>query len=60
MPIIVVEAKELTKAGYTVTDVNGRALTEEEAEGYFVILDGQHKSTAFAKLNSVRGNMVMP
>ncbi len=59
-PIIVVEAKELTKAGYTVTDVNGRALTEEEAEGYFVILDGQHKSTAFAKLNSVRGNMVIP
>lgn len=59
-PIIVVEAKELIRAGYTVTDVNGRALTEEEAEGYFVILDGQHRSTAFAKLNSVSGDMVIP
>lgn len=59
-PIIVVEAKELIRAGYTVTYVNGRALTEEEAEGYFVILDGQHRSTAFAKLNSVSGDMVIP
>lgn len=59
-PIIVVEAKKLIKAGYTITDVNGRALTEEEAEGYFVILDGQHKTTAFAKLNSVKGNVVIP
>ena len=52
-PIIVVEAVDLIKAGYTVTDVNGKVLTEEEAEGYLVILDGQHRSTAFAKLNSV-------
>lgn len=59
-PIIVVEAKKLIKAGYTITDVNGRTLTAEEAEGYFVILDGQHKTTAFAKLNSVRGNIVIP
>lgn len=59
-PIIVVEAKELIKTGYIITDVNGRALTEEEAEGYFVILDGQHKSTAFAKLNSVKGDVVIP
>ena len=35
-------------------------MTEEEAEGYFVILDGQHRSTAFAKLNSVKGNMTIP
>ena len=59
-PIIVVEAKELIKRGYTVTDVNGRALTEEEADGYFVILDGQHRSTAFAKLNSVSGDIIIP
>ena len=32
-PIIVVEAVDLIKAGYTVTDVNGKVLTEEEAEG---------------------------
>ena len=59
-PIIVVEAVDLIKAGYTVTDVNGKVLTEEEAEGYLVILDGQHRSTAFAKLNSVNGNMAIP
>ena len=59
-PIIVIEASKLIKAGYVVTDVNGRVLTEEEAEGYFVILDGQHRSTAFAKLNSVKGNMTIP
>lgn len=58
--IIVIEASKLIKAGYVVTDVNGRVLTEEEAEGYFVILDGQHRSTAFAKLNSVKGNMTIP
>ena len=55
-----IEASKLIKAGYVVTDVNGRVLTEEEAEGYFVILDGQHRSTAFAKLNSVKGNMTIP
>lgn len=59
-PIIVIEASKLIKTGYVVTDVNGRVLTEEEAEGYFVILDGQHRSTAFAKLNSVKGNMTIP
>mgnify|MGYP000603377530 FL=1 len=48
-PIIVIEASKLIKAGYVVTDVNGRVLTEEEAEGYFVILDGQHRSTAFCQ-----------
>ena len=54
-----IEASKLIKAGYVVTDVNGRVLTEEEAEGYFVLLDGQHRSTAFAKLNSVKGNMTI-
>lgn len=59
-PIIVTEASKQIKAGYTVTDVNGRVLTAEEAEGYLIILDGQHRSIAFAKLNSVRGNMIIP
>ena len=39
-PIIVAEAKALIEAGYTVTDINGRELSAEEAEGYYVILDG--------------------
>lgn len=49
-PIIVVEASKLIEAGYTVTDIKGNKLTAEEAADYFVILDGQHRSTAFAKL----------
>ena len=49
-PIIVMEASKLIEAGYTVTDINGKELTKEEAKAYFVILDGQHRSTAFAKL----------
>ena len=49
-PIIVMEASKLIEAGYTVTDINGKELTKEEAKDYFVILDGQHRSTAFAKL----------
>ena len=50
VPIIVMEASKLIEAGYTVTDINGKELTKEEAKDYFVILDGQHRSTAFAKL----------
>lgn len=49
-PIIVVGAKRLIEADYTVTDIKGKELTTEEAADYFVILDGQHRSTAFAKL----------
>lgn len=49
-PIIVTEANKLTEAEYTVTDIKGKELTAEEAADYFVILDGQHRSTAFAKL----------
>lgn len=49
-PIIVMEASKLIEAGYTVTDINGKELTKEEAKDYFIILDGQHRSTAFAKL----------
>ena len=49
-PIIVEEAAKLIEAGYTVTDVKGRELTKEEAADYLVILDGQHRCTAFAKL----------
>ena len=59
-PIIVAEAKTLIEAGYTVTDINGRELSLEEAEGYFVILDGQHRSTAFAKLNATKGGIIIP
>lgn len=49
-PIIVAEASELLKAGYELHDIKGNKITEEEAGEYFVILDGQHRGMAFAKL----------
>lgn len=49
-PIIVMEASKLIEAGYTVTDMNGKELDKEEAKDHFVILDGQHRTTAFVKL----------
>lgn len=49
-PIIVTSALKLIEADYTITDIKGKELTKEEAEDYLVILDGQHRGTAFAKL----------
>ncbi len=49
-PIIVMEAVKLIDAGYVVTDIKGRELTKEEATDFLVILEGQHRCTAFAKL----------
>lgn len=51
-PIIVAEAQKLISEGYELTDVKGSVITEKNAEVYFVILDGQHRSMAFAKLNA--------
>ena len=59
-PIIVVEAKDLIRDGYIVTDTNGRELTEDEAENYYVILDGQHKVIAFAKLSLLNEEVTIP
>lgn len=49
-PIIVTEAKQLIESGYKVYDLKGREISLEEADGYFVILDGQHRGKAFAIL----------
>lgn len=51
-PIIVAEAQKLISEGYELTDVKGSVITEKNSEVYFVILDGQHRSMAFAKLNA--------
>lgn len=59
-PIIVVEAKRLIELGYTVCDIKGKELSLEEADDYLVILDGQHRGTAFAKLIAVGGNYEIP
>lgn len=49
-PIIVAEAEKLIEKGYTIVDVNGNEINKEDAKDYLVILDGQHKGSAFAKL----------
>lgn len=49
-PIIVMDAKYLIELGYIVCDIKGRELSLEEAENYFVILDGQHRCMAFAQI----------
>lgn len=49
-PIIVADAKKLIEAGYELRDVRGNKISEEEADNYFVIFDGQHRGMAYAKL----------
>ena len=49
-PVIVADAKTLIETGYELHDIRGNKITAEEADGYFVILDGQHRGMAFAKL----------
>lgn len=46
-PVIVIPAISLVEQGYTVKDIEGNVITKEEAEDYFVILDGQHRSICF-------------
>lgn len=59
-PIIVIKAKLLIALGYSVKDITGNVISEEEAEEYFVILDGQHRSKAFAQLIAAGQDLVIP
>lgn len=59
-PVIVIKAKLLISLGYSVKDITGKVITEEEAEEYFVILDGQHRSKAFAQLIAAGQDLVIP
>lgn len=59
-PIIVADAKTLMEMGYEVYDMKGNKLTLEDAEEYYVILDGQHRSKAFAKLIAAGKDCAIP
>lgn len=59
-PIIVVEARHLIELGYTVCDIKGRELSLEEADDYLVILDGQHRSMAYARLIAIGKDYEIP
>lgn len=59
-PIIVADTKKLMEIGYEVYDMKGNKLTLETAEEYYVILDGQHRSKAFAKLIAAGKDCAIP
>ena len=59
-PVITAEASKLIAAGYEVVDYGGRMITAEEAAGYLVVLDGQHRCKAFAQLNATGAEYTIP
>ena len=59
-PIIVAEAQEIVSKGYVVMDVKGVEIKQEEAADYYVILDGQHRCMAFAKLDAIGAQLEIP
>lgn len=56
-PIIVAEAKFLMDNGYEIYSIKNERISAEEADNYFVILDGQHRCCAFARLVAADENM---
>lgn len=59
-PIIVAEAQEIVSKDYVVMDVKGVEIKQEEAADYYVILDGQHRCMAFAKLDAIGAQQEIP
>lgn len=59
-PIITTEASKQIEAGYEVVDYDGKRITAEEAADYLVVLDGQHRSKAFAQLNATGTEYIIP
>ena len=47
------EATDLIE-NYNITDFEGNPISEKEAKDYLIVLDGQHRICAFAKLNASR------
>lgn len=58
MPIIAITAKNAIENGYEVRDVDGHTVTEESADDFLVILDGQHRTLAFLKCNLTEERIV--
>lgn len=54
-PIRAIGTQRLFAKGYEVTNLKSEKLTQRVAKEYFCILDGQHRSKAFAKLNITSG-----
>ena len=59
-PIIAVLAKEAISNGYEVKDAKGDIITNENAEQYLVILDGQHRTMAFLRSTITTKDVSVP
>ncbi len=51
--IVTAEASDLI-ANYNLVDLENKPITEQEAKDYLIVLDGQHRISAFAKINAIR------
>ena len=51
--IVTAEASELI-TNYDLVDLESKPITAQEAKDYLIVLDGQHRITAFAKLNAIK------
>lgn len=51
--IVTAEATELI-GEYNLVDLEKNPISEEDAKDYLIVLDGQHRISAFAKLNAIR------
>jgi hypothetical protein len=54
-PITVMKAVKLVALNYNITDLEGNTIPESELSEYLIVLDGQHRTSAFAKLNGIGG-----
>ena len=51
--IVTAEATELI-SDYNIVDLEGNPIIGQDAKDYLIVLDGQHRISAFAKLNAIR------
>jgi hypothetical protein len=51
--IVTAEATELI-GNYNIVDLENNPITAEDAKDYLIVLDGQHRISAFAKFNAIR------
>lgn len=51
--IVAIEAKELA-GRYEIVDLEGNPINKKDINDYLIVLDGQHRISAFSKLNAIR------
>ena len=53
--IVTVEATELD-GKYNMVTLQGKKIPKDQLKGYLIVLDGQHRITAYSKLNSIKAS----